>query len=229
MFQLTRPYPLWFARAFGPLLLALLLAWTARLITDAAEWSTSLAPGLLGVSSVYAVLTLWLQQTRRRKTVDATSLYFRVAMLSLLAFAVSGIAVLLVPELESDPRATVWLGALALVGVFVSAIAGMMYKILPFLNWLHLQRLGAPMSAVPNMKQMISAAAMMGQFRLHVAALAMLLAAVWLPALARPTGLVLTASFAWLGWNVVAAGRRYRVFRDRIRALSAAIQVPRSN
>jgi hypothetical protein len=38
-------------------------------------------------------------------------------------------------------------------GVFVSTISGMMYKIAPFLNWLHLQRLGAPISAVPNMKK----------------------------------------------------------------------------
>jgi hypothetical protein len=228
MFQLTRAYPLWFTRAFGPLLLALLLAWTARLLIDDEVWSTCIALALPSAGSVYALLTLWLQHTRRRKTGDATLLYFRLAMLSLLAFAVSGVGALMLPDLASDPRAAVWLGALALVGVFVSAISGMMYKILPFINWLHLQRLGAPMSAVPNMKQMISAAAMMGQFRLHVAALALLLASVWQPALARPTGLVLAASFAWLGWNVLAAGRRYRVFRDQIRPALAVAEVPRS-
>ncbi len=213
MFQLTKPYPLWFTRAFGPLLLTLLLAWSAQLLIDAAAWPLSVALALLAVGSVYAVLTLWLQHTRLRKTVDATSLYFRVAMLSLLAFVVSGVAVLMLPALAGDPRAAVWLGVLALVGVFVSAITGMMYKILPFLNWLHLQRLGAPMSAVPNMKKMIPAAAMMGQFRLHVAALALLLLATLQPLLARPAGIAVAASFAWLGWNVLGAARRYRAFK----------------
>jgi hypothetical protein len=60
-----------------------------------------------------------------------------------------------IPEIADDPRAAVWLGMLAFPGVFVSTISGMIYKIAPFLNWLHLQRLGAPISAVPNMKKMI--------------------------------------------------------------------------
>jgi hypothetical protein len=161
---------------------------------------------------------LWLQHTRRRKIHDATSIYFRVAMLAMLAFAVSAAALVLRPEIGADPRFVVWLGVLAFAGVFVSAITGMMYKIVPFLNWLHLQRLGAPLSAVPNMKKMIPAEAMTGQLRLHVLAVLLLLAAVWQPALTRLAGLVLAASFAWLGWNLVGAIRRYQRFRDQIRA-----------
>jgi hypothetical protein len=107
---------------------------------------------------------------------------------------------------------------LILPGVFVSTISGMMYKILPFLNWLHLQRLGAPISAVPNMKKMIPGDRMTNQFRLHVVSLLLLLAAVWLPALARPAGLCFAASCGWLGWNLVLSLRSYSEFRDRIRA-----------
>jgi hypothetical protein len=218
MFQLTRPYPLRFTRAFAPLLLLLLLAWSAQGLPAAAAGMPAVALALLALASSYAAVTLWLQHTRRRKTHDATSLYFRTAMLALLAFAVSGALCVFVPALGSDPRAAVWLGVLALAGVFVCAINGMMYKILPFLNWLHLQRLGAPMSAVPNMKQMIPAAAMTGQLRMHLLALGLLLAAVWLPVLARPAGLALAASFAWLGWNLVGAARRYRSLRARLLA-----------
>jgi hypothetical protein len=76
-------------------------------------------------------------------------------MIALLAFAVSAALMAVQPQLADDPRATVWLGMLAFPGVFVSTISGMMYKITPFLNWLHLQRLGAPIAAVPNMKKMI--------------------------------------------------------------------------
>ena len=218
MFQLTRPYPLWFARGFGPLLLFLLLAWSGQYFLDDRRGSMAIGLPLLVIFSAYAVMTLWLQYTRRRKIHDATSLYFRVAMLSLLAFAISGAAFFLIPAIGTDPRSVVWLGVLAFAGVFVSAITGMMYKITPFLNWLHLQRLGAPMSAVPNMKKMLAAEAMTGQLRLHVLALLLLLAAVWVPGLARLAGVAFAASSAWLGWNLISAVRRYQTFRDQIRA-----------
>lgn len=220
MFQLTRPYPLWFTRSFGPVLLLLLIAWSGQYFLD--DWRRPVAIGLplLAVFFAYAGMTLWLQYTRRRKIHDATSLYFRVAMLSLLAFAISGAAFFLHPEIGADPRSVVWLGVLAFAGVFVSAITGMMYKITPFLNWLHLQRLGAPMSAVPNMKKMIPAGAMTGQLRLHVLALVLLATAVWQPGLTRLAGLAFAASCAWLGWNLAGAVRRYRTFRGQIRAVA---------
>jgi hypothetical protein len=218
MFQLTRPYPPWFARGFGPLLLLLLLAWSGQYFLDDLRWPAAIGLPLLAVLSAYAGMTLWLQYTRRRKIHDATSLYFRVAMLSLLVFAISGATFLLNPAIAADPRSVVWLGVLAFAGVFVSAITGMMYKITPFLNWLHLQRLGAPMSAVPNMKKMIPAEAMTGQLRLHVLALLLLLVAVWLPGLARLAGVAFAASSVWLGWNLISAVQRYQAFRDQIRA-----------
>ncbi len=220
MFQLTQPYPLWFTRGFGPLLLLLLLAWSGQYFLDDLRRPVAIGLPLLAVFFAYAGMTLWLQYTRRRKIHDATSLYFRVAMLSLLAFAISGTAFFLVPAIGADPRSVVWLGVLAFAGVFFSAVTGMMYKIMPFLNWLHLQRLGAPMLAVPNMKKMLAAEMMTGQLRLHVLALLLLLAAVWLPGLARLAGVAFAASSAWLGWNLISAMRRYQTFRDQIRAVA---------
>ena len=220
MFQLTRPYPGWFARWFGPLLLVLLLAWSMRLLSGGESWELSAGLPLLLILSAYAGITLWLQYTRRRKVHDATSMYFRVAMLSILAFAVLAALSLLRPETGADPRTAVWLGILAFAGIFVSGITGMIYKIVPFLNWLHLQRLGGPISAVPNMRKMISADAMTGQLRLHLLATALLLVAVWQPGLTRLAGAVFAASCAWLGWNLVIALRRYQTFRDQIRAAS---------
>lgn len=216
MFQLTRPYPPWFTRWFGPLLLLLLLAWSSRLILKEAWWATAIALCLMVVVFTYAGITLWLQYTRRRKINDTTSLYFRVAMFSIATFAISAAASIAIPQIGDDRRTAIWLGVLAFAGVFVSAISGMMYKIVPFLNWLHLQRLGAPLSAMPNMNKMIPADVMTGQLRLHILALVLLLAAIWEPTLARPAGVAFAASFAWLGWNLAAAMRRYQTFRDQI-------------
>jgi len=220
LFQLPRAYPLWFTGWFGPLLLFLVLAWSSRLFLDDARWTLVIAPPLLFMLSAYAGMTLWLQYTRRRKIHDATSTYFSTAMVALLAFAISGAVHLLYPEFGNDPRSVVWLGVLAFAGVFVSAITGMIYKIVPFLNWLHLQRLGAPMSAVPNMKKMIPADAMTGQLRLHVLSVLLVLAAVWQPGLARLAGVAFAASCMWLGWNLAGAVSRYRSFRDQIREVA---------
>jgi hypothetical protein len=220
MFQLTKPYPPWFTRSFGPLLLLLLIGWSLQFVFAGSRWPLLIAPSLLLVLSAYGGMTLWLQYRRRRKVHDATSLYFRLAMLSILAFAASGVVYLLLPEMAADPRSAVWMGTMAFAGVFVSAISGMMYKIMPFINWLHLQRLGAPLSAVPNMNKMIPADAMTGQLRLHVLAVVLLLAAVWQPGLARLAGLAFAASCAWLGWNLAGAVRRYQNFRDQIREVA---------
>lgn len=218
MFQLTHPYPLWFARGFGPLLMLLVLLWSVLWLLDQASLAKGAGVLLALACAAFGGMTLWLQYTRRRKIDDATSLNFRVAMIALLAFALSAALMAIQPRIADDPRAAVWLGMLAFPGVFVSTISGMMYKITPFINWLHLQRLGAPISAVPNMKKMIPGDAMTGQFRLHLLAVLMLLASVWLPALARPAGLVFAASCAWLGLNVIQALKNYHRFRDQIRA-----------
>lgn len=218
MFQLTPPYPPRFTRAFVWSLLVALVFASLALMAGAAEWATASILALLLVAASHAVFTLWLQQRRRRKLTDATFLFFRLAMLCLLTFVLAGVAAIVFPALGSRHEFAIGMGLLALVGVFTSAISGMLYKIIPFLGWLHLQRLGAPLSAVPNMKGMLAELAMRRQLGLHVMALALLLAAVGLPWLIRPAGLVLAISAAVLGWNLMTATRRYGAFRDRIRA-----------
>jgi hypothetical protein len=54
------------------------------------------------------------------------------------------------------------------------------------------------------------------QLAVHLVALALLLMAVWLPLLARLAGLAFALDCALLGWNLFAAARVYRDFKDRI-------------
>ena len=102
------------------------------------------------------------------------------------------------------------------VAPFVFAINGMLYKIVPFLNWLHLNRLGGPRALPPNMNRMIPAKATSRQAAAQVVAFSLLLASCQWSALARPAGVALTVSFAWLGWNLTGAVCTYRSFRRRI-------------
>ncbi len=224
MFQLTPAYPAWFTRLLPAGLFVVLGLWTLQVVP-----ATGMAPawqagvGLAGVllAGSYAVTTLWLQSRRRRRQTDVTFLFWRGAMLSLLAFALSWIAFAALPAMGEDPRAPVWLGVLALPGLFLSVITGMLYKIMPFLNWLHLQQGGGAGMAMPNMKQMIPERSMRGQMLLHFTALGLLLATVLLPALALPAGLAFTASCLWLEWNLIGAARVYARFRDKVRAAVA--------
>ena len=224
MFQLTPGYPAWLTRLLPAGLFAVLCLWTLQLApaTGAAQaWQSGVALAGVLLAGSYAVTTLWLQSRRRRRQTDVTFVFWRGAMLSLLAFALSWIVFAVVPTLGNDARAPVWLGVLALPGLFLSVITGMLYKIMPFLNWLHLQQGGGMGMALPNMKQMIPERALRGQMRLHFTALGLLLGTVLLPALALPAGLAFAASCLWLEWNLVGAARVYSHFRDKVRAATA--------
>ena len=95
-------------------------------------------------------------------------------------------------------------------GFAISVVSGMIYKIVPFLAWFHLQaRLQARAGSIPTMKDMIQTRRMRGQFRLHLAACVLLATAVLWPPLAVAAGSVL-ALLALLLWvNLLSAARRY--------------------
>ncbi len=217
MFQLTPAYPVWLTRLLPAGLLLTLGLWSLQIAAPGGEaqgWQSGVAVAGMLLAGGYALATLMLQSRRRRRQTDVTFLFWRVAMLSLLGVAGSWLLFEALPQLGSHPRAPLWLGVLALPGVFLSVIIGMLYKIMPFLNWLHLQRIGDPRRPPPNMKQMIPEAAMQGQMRLHFAALALLIAAVLWPQLALPAGMVFAASCLWLEWNLVGAVRLYERLRE---------------
>lgn len=95
-------------------------------------------------------------------------------------------------------------------GFAISVVSGMIYKIVPFLAWFHLQaQLQARAGSIPTMKDMIQTRRMRGQFRLHLAACVLLATAVLWPPLAVAAGSVL-ALLALLLWvNLLSAARRY--------------------
>jgi hypothetical protein len=224
MFQLTPAYPVWLTRLVPAGMFLVLCLWSLQLLPDtgaAQAWQSAVVLAGMLLAGLFAVATLWLQSRRRRRVADVTFVFWRGAMLALLGLAASWLVFEALPQFGSHPRAPLWLGVLALPGVFLSVIMGMLYKIMPFLNWLHLQRQGGIAMPPPNMKQMIPERAMRGQMWLHFAALVLLLAAVLWPALALPAGLAFSASCLWLEWNLVGAARLYVRFRDRIRAAAA--------
>jgi hypothetical protein len=220
MFQMTPPYPPLLRRWLAPGLFAL-LGWHSL----AAGYGLPLAPLpvllLAALWATFALLTLRLLARRRRKVGDASLDFWRLGMLALLLAALIGAAALL-----AAPAAAATLGLAAallfLLGFALSVVNGMLYKIVPFLVWLHLQQRLATRIEVrhrivlPNMKSLLPEPRTRRQFHLHLAALVMLLAAVPLPALLRPAAALWLADFALLGLNLLGAARRYRAECRRI-------------
>ncbi len=200
MLQLTPPYP-------APLTRGLLLLAAASLGLASLPFATVQTLGKAGLviaSAAFALATLELQRRRKRKIPDVTLDYWRLGMACL-----TPAAALLV--LADSPALKSLGGLLFLAGFAIPVVNGMLFKIVPFLAWFHLQaQKGILASDLPSMKDYLPDVAARGQFRLHLAALACLLPAPFLPFLAIPGGLLLAASAAWLGWNLVRAARLFR-------------------
>ena len=218
MFQMTAAYPPWLHGGFAVALLALLSAWSVS-----AWWQWEVAALILqwclaAAAAVVALTTLGLQQRgRRRREPDATFLHWRLGMLCLLA-AIGTWAFSEVMRLEAAQPVALLLGVLLLPGFALSVIAGMLYKIVPFLLWLTLQMRisGRP----PHVHEILPDARGKPQLWLHVIAVALLAAAVTIwSGLIYPAALALAASSAMLGLNLARAALFARAFAARAEPL----------
>lgn len=191
MFQITPPYPKRLTETLAPAIFAALLLNLAILLLEpASRWPGFVAESLFWLlSACFAVVTLRLQNQRKRRVADATLSFFRLGMFSLLLAALFSLASFIPSTAFAQLRL---LSAIAfLLGFAMSLIQGMLYKIIPFLVWFHLFRGGpsATKVGIPNVKEVIPERWMWRHLWLHRATLAAALlssgwdAAVWLLAL----------------------------------------------
>ncbi|UCV02667.1 hypothetical protein [Dechloromonas denitrificans] len=211
MFQLTAGYPARPSWLFPPLMCSALLLWSLAVLVD---WPWLVRFSQLGVASaglVFAVLTLRLQLKRRRARADATSRYWQLGLAaSILALLMLSTAAIF-PALAELPGWPLVFGILLVLGGFLSFIIGMLYKIVPFLAWLHLQSATQSKMPAPTMNKILGEPAMQRQMKAYVLALLLLVAAAFRPDwLARPAGLAFAIAAGWLWWNLFSAIRRYR-------------------
>ena len=209
MFQITPPYPPKLSHGLASVLFALLLLHAAAPLLPSAV-ARIVGAGIAGGVLLFALATLSLQSRRRRKLPDVTLDYWRLAMASLIACVAVWLAAQFWPPWANNDAYPLLLGVLFIGGFAVSVVSGMLYKIVPFLAWFHLQaQLQARAGSIPTMKEMIAERRMRWQFRLHLAACALLAAATWWPQLGRAAGGVLALSALLLWLNLLSAMRRY--------------------
>lgn len=220
MLQLTPPYPDGLMRWLTWLLLAALLLHALALLLPASaatsmEWAAWLLAG--ATTAWYAVATLQLQRRRRRKLPDVTLHFWRFAMAALLACVGLAPLALAGPEAWRDSL-QVLLGIVFLLGFAVSVVAGMLYKIVPFLAWFHLQaQTQAKAGTIPNMKDFMPETLALRHLRLHVIGVLLLLPAPFLPAWLAAPGLLLLAASGWVQWlNLRRAKRLFGQYGGRL-------------
>lgn len=213
MFQVTPLYPPSLARWLAPALFVLLLVWSAvdAISPQPNDWSAALSIVVAVGFMLFGMTTLYLLWFRKRPKPDVTVMFWRAAMASLIVCAGIWIAGRFLPQLTVAPSYALFLGVLFIVGFGYSAINGMLYKIVPFLVWYHLQSAISQRGIVPNVKQVLPDNVTIRQFFAHMAALATLLAAVlWPGALTHIAGLAFAVSSGWLLLNLIGATRMYR-------------------
>jgi hypothetical protein len=212
MFQMTPAYPGWLSRWLLPVLFAGLA------LRSAAEWTSSAGALQVALEWVLALLvvtfaggTLWLQHRRRRRLRDATVMFWQLGMACLAGATLLWLAGSLSGALAGDPRYPLALGVLLLGGFAPSVIYGMLYKIVPFLVWFHLQARTPGRSALKSMKDVLPDRATQGHFAVHLLAFGLLCgAALWPQRVLAPAAALTMVSGAWLARNLVVAAARMR-------------------
>ncbi len=209
MFQITPPYPprlsRWLVAVMG---LLLLLHAAAPLFFPAASdlIHAALAIGVLA----FALTTLYLLSKRRRKLPDVTLDFWRLGMASLMTCVPVWFVAQWSPAWAHSDAYPLLLGVLFIGGFAVSVVNGMLYKIVPFLAWFHLQaQLQARAGSMPTMRDMIAERWTRWQFRLHLLACALLVAATGWPQWAMAAGVALALSALLLWLNLLSSVRRY--------------------
>ncbi|NOR51853.1 MAG: hypothetical protein GQ470_04460 [Gammaproteobacteria bacterium] len=224
MFQITPEFPPLIRQYLALAIFVALFVWSGGEIFYL-PWLSWLAIVVFVVAlALYASIVLWLQQQRKRRLPDITLNYWRVSMIALLVSMV----LWLVGYLSGEPR---WMESgvtVFIMGGVLSAVSGMLFKIVPFLVWLHLNNLyqsaGAWQGNVPNVRQVIPERYSRWQFRAQMIAMGILM---MIPLgqlvdegelyLTKLAGIAWMASFALLLVALIAAHSRYQ---QGVRALS---------
>ncbi len=209
MFQLTRNYPdLMTKHLVGALLMCIvfktLVAWIPSHTGDglARLFDVVLAMG----AGLFAVITLRLQWQRKRKVGDTTLNFWQIALVALLMSGVIEILQQIRGEAYSE-ELHLAMGILVLMGFAVTVINGMLYKIVPFLTWFHLQSAYPGSGAVPNVREIQSRFYAHYQMVLHLAALTILVISCWMPSLSGIAGILWGINALWLEFNLMQAAR----------------------
>ena len=214
MFQLTPPYPRWLTPWLAPAHIIALILWSGWIIFP--ESILTMIGGItLALSlSLFAGVTLWLQHKRKKKQADTVVWFWRYGMISIISAASIWLYAQFSVDIIQQQTYQMLLGTLVILGFAISLINGMLYKIIPFLIWLHLSikvtELKLSRRLIPNIKKIIPDTQARLQFWFHSVALLLFLTTVFQPYwVLMLAALVFAASNILLLRNIILALKLY--------------------
>jgi len=189
-----------------PLILVGIVLWTlASLFLPQFDWV-----GLVVIATfffAFSVTVIKKLNQRRRPISDVTVWYWRLAGANLFI----GTVVWIVNEfviLNLDVYLAVFIGG----GFVLSILTGMLYKIVPFLVWFHLNAKGH--FEIPTMREMISAKLAKAQFGLHILSLVLVIEASYFSYLTAFAGMAFVLSGILMMINLLKAVKIYARYKD---------------
>ncbi len=219
MFQMTPQYPESVKKMLAPLIFVGLLVWSGLSVLDtqSGEWMALIFTLVFVVAySVFAILTLRLQMQRKRRLFDITRAFWIPGMLSLLVASALWFLRLATDLFVDDSGFDFILAGVLIYGFAVSVINGMLYRIIPFIIWFHLQHrniISAQESiiAIPGVKSIIPVTQMKWQYGFYLASFFLLPFAILKPIwFTYPFAVLIVISFGLLSYNLLGAVRLYR-------------------
>lgn len=219
MFQLTPGYPARASWWYPVAMFALLLFWTLAVMLDWPMGARIAQAGVGLAGLAFAGLTMRLQQKRRRARADVTYRYWQLGLTASIFALFMLCTVAFWPAASDLPGWSLIFGILLIAGGFLPFIMGMLYRIVPFLAWMHLQSVGQYKVPAPNMNQILPARQMEWQMYSYTGAVLLLLLAAVLPdLLGHFVGVAYASVCGWLWFNLLSAIRRYQHHKNEIEA-----------
>ena len=153
--------------------------------------------------------TVWIKFNKRKRPIsDVTVWYWRAASI----FLTFGSFLWIYDEFFKHEY-IVMVGILIGGGFILSIMLGMLYKIVPFLVWFHLNAMGY--MTIPTMNEMINKTAAKVQFFLFIVSLVGFVFAFYMPQVLMPSALAFIVSMVILEYNILAPVWIYRETKKR--------------
>jgi len=221
MFHVAPAFPHWVCRR---LTLVIFTGNAVVLLAGQAVAAYAL-PLTLVAAILYATVALEVLMARKRKLVDYTVRFWQLGLSQLIGAALLALGLSFTESVAWRTPLESLLGLVFALGFVLSVILGMLQKIAPFLIYLHLQRmtLANPQAMtvkLPHMKALIPAERSRRQYRLQLVLLPCIYLAPWAPWMAVIAGLLLVATFGWLGYCLWGAWQQYQRVESEIQGLT---------
>ncbi len=198
MFYVTPAYPKAIGKYFAYFIFFLLIATVFYPILNNLLY-------ILFIS--FAILTLYRLSQKKRRLSDATILFWRMGLISSILSMVLLITYSLQPIIE-----ILNIAYISFISFGLSIVFAMLYKIIPFLTWFHLNAQGY--FKAPMMHEVIHPKTAKKHFWIHLSTVISLIISIFIPILIFISGILVIVSFGWIAYQIIHAHILYKKIED---------------